>query len=85
LNCPQRKAAYHAWATMTSPLLLAFLVTLEEAARRRRTHAARTPAAKSLPIIRRPWQTIRASARRNRSAARWFEETLKRWRNIWRR
>ena len=28
-----RKAAYHAWATMTSPLLLAFLVTLEEAAR----------------------------------------------------
>lgn len=28
-----RKAAYHAWATMTSPLLLSFLVTLEEAAR----------------------------------------------------
>jgi predicted short-subunit dehydrogenase-like oxidoreductase (DUF2520 family) len=28
-----RKAAYHAWATMTSPLLVAFLVTLEEAAR----------------------------------------------------
>jgi predicted short-subunit dehydrogenase-like oxidoreductase (DUF2520 family) len=28
-----RKAAYHAWATLTSPLLLAFLVTLEEAAR----------------------------------------------------
>ena len=27
-----RKSAYHAWATMTSPLLLAFLVTLEEAA-----------------------------------------------------
>ncbi len=27
------KAAYHAWATLTSPLLLAFLVTLEEAAR----------------------------------------------------
>lgn len=27
-----RKAAYHAWATMTSPLLLAFLVTVEEAA-----------------------------------------------------
>ncbi len=27
-----RNAAYHAWATMTSPLLLAFLVTLEEAA-----------------------------------------------------
>jgi predicted short-subunit dehydrogenase-like oxidoreductase (DUF2520 family) len=30
---PAHKAAYHAWATMTSPLLLAFLVTLEEAAR----------------------------------------------------
>jgi predicted short-subunit dehydrogenase-like oxidoreductase (DUF2520 family) len=28
-----RKAAYHAWATLTSPLFLAFLVTLEEAAR----------------------------------------------------
>ncbi|HSZ64088.1 MAG TPA: DUF2520 domain-containing protein [Terriglobales bacterium] len=27
-----RKAAYHAWATMTSPLLVAFLVALEEAA-----------------------------------------------------
>jgi predicted short-subunit dehydrogenase-like oxidoreductase (DUF2520 family) len=29
----EKKAAYHAWATMTSPLLVAFLVTLEEAAR----------------------------------------------------
>lgn len=28
----ERKAAYHAWATMTSPLFLAFLVTLEDAA-----------------------------------------------------
>ncbi len=28
-----RKAAYHTWATFTSPLLLAFLVTLEDAAR----------------------------------------------------
>ena len=28
-----RKAAYHAWATMTSPLLVAYLVTLEAAAR----------------------------------------------------
>ena len=27
-----RKAAYHAWATMTSPLLVAYLVTLEKAA-----------------------------------------------------
>ncbi len=47
----KRKAAYHAWATLTSPLLLAFLVTLEEAA-----HAAGlTPQdarRKSLPIIR---------------------------------
>jgi len=45
-----RKAAYHAWATLTSPLLLAFLVTLEEAARAAgltRTDARR----ESLPII----------------------------------
>ncbi len=45
-----RKAAYHAWATMTSPLLLAFLVTLEEAARAAgisRQDARR----KNLPII----------------------------------
>jgi len=45
-----RKAAYHAWATMTSPLLVAFLVTLEEAARLAglvREDARR----KSLPII----------------------------------
>ena len=45
-----RKAAYHAWATLTSPLLLAFLVTLEEAARAAgltREDARR----KSLPII----------------------------------
>jgi predicted short-subunit dehydrogenase-like oxidoreductase (DUF2520 family) len=46
-----RKAAYHAWATLTSPLLLAFLVTLEEAGRAAgltRQDARR----KSLPIIR---------------------------------
>jgi predicted short-subunit dehydrogenase-like oxidoreductase (DUF2520 family) len=46
-----RKAAYHAWATLTSPLLLAFLVTLEEAARAAgftRKDARR----KSLPIIK---------------------------------
>jgi predicted short-subunit dehydrogenase-like oxidoreductase (DUF2520 family) len=46
-----RKFAYHAWATMTSPLLLAFLVTLEEAARL----AGIKPAdarRMSLPIIR---------------------------------
>jgi predicted short-subunit dehydrogenase-like oxidoreductase (DUF2520 family) len=47
----KRKAAYHAWATMTSPLLLAYLVTLEEGARAAglsRANARRT----SLPIIR---------------------------------
>jgi predicted short-subunit dehydrogenase-like oxidoreductase (DUF2520 family) len=47
---PARKAAYHAWATMTSPLLLAFMVTLEEAAKVAgisRQEARR----KSLPII----------------------------------
>jgi len=46
-----RKAAYHAWATLTSPLLLAFLVILEEAARAAgltREDARR----KSLPIIK---------------------------------
>jgi predicted short-subunit dehydrogenase-like oxidoreductase (DUF2520 family) len=46
-----RKAAYHAWATMTSPLFLAFLVTLEEVASTAgltREDARR----KSLPIIR---------------------------------
>jgi predicted short-subunit dehydrogenase-like oxidoreductase (DUF2520 family) len=46
-----RKAAYHAWATLTSPLLLAFLGALEEAARAAgltREDARR----KSLPIIR---------------------------------
>ncbi len=45
-----RKPAYHAWATLTSPLLLAFLITLEEAARAAgltREDARR----KSLPII----------------------------------
>ena len=46
-----RKAAYHTWATLTSPLLLAYLVTLEEAARA--AGLARADARhKSLPIIR---------------------------------
>ena len=47
----KRKEAYHAWATMTSPLLLAFLVTLEDAgvvAGLTREDTRR----KSLPIIR---------------------------------
>jgi predicted short-subunit dehydrogenase-like oxidoreductase (DUF2520 family) len=45
------KANYHAWATMSSPLLLAFLVTLEEAAKSAgltRAQARRM----SLPIVR---------------------------------
>ncbi len=46
-----RKAAYHAWATMTSPLLLAFLVTLEEAARAAGL-TGKEARQKSLPIIR---------------------------------
>ncbi len=54
-----RKADYHAWATMTSPLFIAFLVTLEEAA-----HAAgftrKDARRKSLPIIR---QTLANYAR----------------------
>ena len=54
-----RKAAYHAWATMTSPLLLAFLVTLEDAAR---TAGFKPADARrmSLPIIR---QTLANYAR----------------------
>jgi predicted short-subunit dehydrogenase-like oxidoreductase (DUF2520 family) len=54
-----RKAAYHTWATLTSPLLLAFLVTLEQAARAAgltREDARR----KSLPIIK---QTLANYAR----------------------
>ena len=54
-----RKSAYHAWATMTSPLLLAFLVTLEDAATLAglsRAEARRM----SLPIIR---QTLENYAR----------------------
>jgi predicted short-subunit dehydrogenase-like oxidoreductase (DUF2520 family) len=46
-----RKAAYHAWATLASPLLLAFLVTLEEAARAA-GFTRRDARRKSLPIIR---------------------------------
>jgi predicted short-subunit dehydrogenase-like oxidoreductase (DUF2520 family) len=57
---PKKKAAYHAWATMTSPLLVAYLVTLEEVARKAgigRDLAARM----SLPIMQ---QTIANYARR---------------------
>lgn len=55
-----RKAEYHAWATMTSPLLLAFLVTLEDAATMAgisRADARR----KSMPIIQ---QTLENYAKR---------------------
>jgi predicted short-subunit dehydrogenase-like oxidoreductase (DUF2520 family) len=46
----RRKAAYHAWATMTSPLLVAYLATLEEAAQE--AGLARESARRmSLPII----------------------------------
>jgi len=54
----RRKAAYHAWATMTSPLLLAYVVTLEEVARAaglRREDARRM----SLPIIRQTLENYR--------------------------
>ncbi|MGA8302045.1 MAG: DUF2520 domain-containing protein [Terriglobales bacterium] len=47
----KRKRAYHAWATMTSPLLVAYLIALEEAAR----GAGLTPQQArrmSFPIIR---------------------------------
>jgi predicted short-subunit dehydrogenase-like oxidoreductase (DUF2520 family) len=56
---PSFKAAYHAWATMTSPLFLGFLVTLEEAARAAglKPHKA---SRMSLPIIR---QTLANYAR----------------------
>lgn len=56
----RRKAAYHAWATMTSPLLLAYLVTLEEAARE--AGLAREDARRmSLPIIRQTLENYRSS------------------------
>ena len=48
---PSRKSAYHAWATMTSPLLLAFLVALEEVARAAGL-TAQEARRKSLPIMR---------------------------------
>jgi predicted short-subunit dehydrogenase-like oxidoreductase (DUF2520 family) len=46
-----RKAAYHAWATLTSPLWLAFLVTLEDAARMAGLRGAEARRM-SLPIVR---------------------------------
>jgi predicted short-subunit dehydrogenase-like oxidoreductase (DUF2520 family) len=56
----RRKTAYHAWATMSSPLLVAYLVALEQAA-----HAAGLSRERarqmSLPIMR---QTLENYARR---------------------
>jgi predicted short-subunit dehydrogenase-like oxidoreductase (DUF2520 family) len=46
-----RKPVYHAWATLTSPLFLAFLVTLEDVARASGL-AREDSRRKSLPIIR---------------------------------
>jgi predicted short-subunit dehydrogenase-like oxidoreductase (DUF2520 family) len=59
LLAARRKAAYHTWATLTSPLWLAFLVTLEEAAR---TAGLKAKDARrmSLPILR---QTLANYAR----------------------
>jgi predicted short-subunit dehydrogenase-like oxidoreductase (DUF2520 family) len=55
----RRKAAYHAWATMTSPLLLAYLVSLERAGRQ--AGLARDQSRRmSLPILR---QTLANYAR----------------------
>jgi predicted short-subunit dehydrogenase-like oxidoreductase (DUF2520 family) len=56
----RHKAAYHAWATMTSPLFLAFLVTLEDAARLAGI-SSNDGRRKSLPIIR---QTLENYAKR---------------------
>ncbi len=55
----RRKAAYHAWATMTSPLLVAYLVTLEKAARAAGL-AGEKARRMSLPILR---QTLENYAR----------------------
>jgi predicted short-subunit dehydrogenase-like oxidoreductase (DUF2520 family) len=56
---PRHKAAYHAWATMTSPLLIAYLCTLEKAARAAGL-APKLSRQMSLPIMR---QTLENYAR----------------------
>jgi predicted short-subunit dehydrogenase-like oxidoreductase (DUF2520 family) len=48
---PRLKPAYHAWATMTSPLLLAYLVALERAARQAGFSADQSRRM-ALPILR---------------------------------
>jgi len=55
----RRKAAYHAWATMTSPLLVAYLVTLEEVSRAAGLNAKQARQM-SLPILN---QTLENYAR----------------------
>jgi len=55
----RRKAAYHAWATMTSPLLVAYLVTLEEAAREAGL-GPKDGRRMSLPIIRQTLENYRS-------------------------
>ena len=55
----RHKSAYHAWATMTSPLLVAYLAALEEAARAAGLNR-REAQTKSLPILR---QTLENYAR----------------------
>lgn len=47
----KHKAGYHAWATLTSPLLLAYLATLEKAAREAGLNRQRARRM-SLPILR---------------------------------
>ncbi len=51
----RRKTAYHAWATMASPLLLAYLVTLEKAARAAGL-SRETARQMSLPIMRQTFE-----------------------------
>ena len=55
----RHKPAYHAWATMTSPLLLAYLVTLEKAARQAGVEQKKARQM-SIPILR---QTLENYAR----------------------
>jgi len=54
----RKKAAYHAWATMTSPLLLAYWVTLEDAARGAGL-TRETARRMSLPIIQQTLENYR--------------------------
>jgi len=68
------KPAYHAWATLTSPLFLAFLVTLEEAARAAGLTRA-DARKKSSPIIRQTLENYSRLGQTDRSADRSSVET----------